>query len=182
MARASRLKLFRTPMGFFDAVVAAPSQAAALKAWGVTSNLFAEKLAEEVKDDPDLLSEASKTPGEVLRKPRGDAAALLATPAPKPRTKAVAAKEASPSSHSRPAERPPPAKAKTPAPDRAELDAAESALGRAKQNLADELVAIDDERAALDAQEAATRRHGQDAIRKAQRAFEKERRAFEKNG
>ncbi len=36
----ARLKAFQAPLGFFDTVVAAPSQGAALKAWGSRQNLF----------------------------------------------------------------------------------------------------------------------------------------------
>lgn len=41
MAKAKRnrkLKVYRTPIGFHDAYVAAPSQKAALEAWGVETN------------------------------------------------------------------------------------------------------------------------------------------------
>lgn len=34
MPRKQKLKVYRTPIGFHDAYVAAPSQKAALKAWG----------------------------------------------------------------------------------------------------------------------------------------------------
>ena len=44
------LKVYITPSGFSDALVAAPIQAAALKAWGIKSNLFAEGLASVVTD------------------------------------------------------------------------------------------------------------------------------------
>jgi hypothetical protein len=36
MPRAAKLKVFRTPIGFHDAYVAAPSQKAALEAWEAT--------------------------------------------------------------------------------------------------------------------------------------------------
>src|SRR4051794_30850602 len=74
------LKVFRTPVGFYDAVVAAPSQKAALAAWGTTTNLFASGDACAV-GDPALQSEALAHPGEVIKKPRGDVAAMLG---PKP--------------------------------------------------------------------------------------------------
>ena len=35
-----KLKVSQAQFGFFDTVVAAPSQAAALRAWGVNQNLF----------------------------------------------------------------------------------------------------------------------------------------------
>ncbi len=38
---ARKLKVFQAQMGFYDTVVAASSQAAALRAWGTRQNLFA---------------------------------------------------------------------------------------------------------------------------------------------
>ena len=67
MARA--LKVFRTPIGFHDAYVAAPSQKAALEAWGVRQDLFKEGQA-AVADDPaaqaalDAERAAGRPPGE----------------------------------------------------------------------------------------------------------------------
>ena len=52
--RKSKLKVFRTPIGFHDAYVAAPSQKAALEAWGAEGNLFAQGIAEQVID-PELM-------------------------------------------------------------------------------------------------------------------------------
>jgi hypothetical protein len=46
MARASKLKVYRTAAGFHDAYVAAPSQKAALAAWGSDHDLFARGGAE----------------------------------------------------------------------------------------------------------------------------------------
>ena len=50
------LKVYRTPIGFHDAYVAAPSQKAALQAWGSDANLFARGVAELVTD-PALTAE-----------------------------------------------------------------------------------------------------------------------------
>ncbi|MCB4862792.1 hypothetical protein K7W03_24710 [Sphingobium sp. PNB] len=55
---APRLKLFRTPIGFHDAYVAASSRKAALKTWGADADLFARGIAERI-DDPKLLEEAA---------------------------------------------------------------------------------------------------------------------------
>ena len=54
--RKQKLKVFRTPIGFHDAYVAAPSQKAALEAWGADGNLFAQGIAEQVTD-PDVMEE-----------------------------------------------------------------------------------------------------------------------------
>ena len=46
----ARLKVFTTQSGFYDLAVAAPSQAAALRAWGIHQNLFAEGMAKVASD------------------------------------------------------------------------------------------------------------------------------------
>lgn len=70
MAKAAKLKVFRTPIGFHDAYVAAPSMKAALEAWGSGTNLFAAGAA-EVVTDPELMRQPLDRPGEVIRKARG---------------------------------------------------------------------------------------------------------------
>ena len=75
---APRLKLFRTPIGFHDAYVAAPSQKAALKAWGAEADLFARGIAERV-EDPALLTQAAEKPGTVIKRARGTAEEHLAS-------------------------------------------------------------------------------------------------------
>src|SRR5438045_1623573 len=49
--RAGRLKVFEAQFGFYDTVVAAPSQAAALRAWGTHQNLFASGDARLTTDE-----------------------------------------------------------------------------------------------------------------------------------
>lgn len=73
MAKAKKLKVYRTPIGFHDAYVAAPSQKAALEAWGSSGNLFAQGAA-EIVTDPKLSKEPLARPGEVVRKLRGSEA------------------------------------------------------------------------------------------------------------
>ncbi len=104
-----KLKVFRTPIGFHDAYVAAPSQKAALEAWGADANLFARGVAEQVTD-PALTKEPLARPGEVIRKLRGgldDHLGALPADRPAPRKKA----------------KPP-----RPRPSRSALDAAEAAI------------------------------------------------------
>ena len=72
MAKARKLKVFRTPIGFHDAYVAAPSQKAALEAWGAGTNLFTAGTAELVTD-PKLAREPLSRPGEVVKVARGSA-------------------------------------------------------------------------------------------------------------
>jgi hypothetical protein len=62
-----RLKVFKTPIGFHDAYVAAPSRKAALAAWGAGTDLFAAGIAElETEDSPGAKAALAK-PGEVVR-------------------------------------------------------------------------------------------------------------------
>lgn len=68
--RRQKLKVFCTPIGFHDAYVAAPSQKAALRAWGADSNLFAQGVAEQVTD-PDLMAELLANPGSIIKRLRG---------------------------------------------------------------------------------------------------------------
>ncbi len=62
--------MFRTPIGFHDAYVAAPSMKAALEAWGSSTNLFSQGAA-EVVTDAKLTRAPLARPGEVVRVPRG---------------------------------------------------------------------------------------------------------------
>jgi hypothetical protein len=118
-----KLNVYRTPIGFHDAYVAAPSQKAALEAWGSDANLFARGVAEEVTD-PALTEEPLAHPGEVIRRLRGsleEQVAALPPDAPKARADV----------------RPTPAKPAKPKPrpSRDALDTAEAALADAEANL-----------------------------------------------
>ena len=67
---APKLKVFRTHLGFYDVIVAAPSQKAALEAWGAGSNLFDHGFASVVAD-PALMEAALRKPGVVLKRQFG---------------------------------------------------------------------------------------------------------------
>jgi hypothetical protein len=88
---AKKLKVFKTTIGFHDAYVAAPSQKAALAAWGSDHNLFATGAAEQISDAA-LTAEPLAKPGEVIKKVRGSVgdhlAALTKTDRPRRSTKA----------------------------------------------------------------------------------------------
>ncbi len=92
MARAQKLKVYRTPIGFHDAYVAAPSQKAALEAWGSDGNLFARGIAELV-EDPELTREPLEKPGAVIRRLRGTAAEQLAALPTDPPVRATPAQQ-----------------------------------------------------------------------------------------
>jgi len=114
--KARKLKVYRTPIGFHDAYVAAPSQKAALEAWGSDANLFARGIAEEVTDET-LTAEPLATPGKVIKRSRGGMAEQLAALPPKQES----------TGRFKPETEPPRAKATKRAPSRAKLDAAERA-------------------------------------------------------
>ena len=126
---ARQLKVFSTPAGFFNAVVAAPSQRAALEAWGLRENVFANGTA-TVVTDPELIARALATPGAIVRVPIGTEAAILAGVKRPPKAAAALATRPTP----KPTIAPPPTpQPKPPPPDRSALDAAEMALAAAEQ-------------------------------------------------
>ena len=157
------LKVFRTAAGFHDAYVAAPSRAAALRAWGADRDLFARGAAEEVTDAA-LTAEPLAHPGEVIRRSRGTAAEQMAAlPADAPRRKATAK-----------------AKAPTPAPDRGALDAAEAALAAAERGATRVARDFDEKEAALARERRSAAREAADAVRAAERARDTARRAYDR--
>ncbi len=118
-----RLKVFQAQFGFYDTVVAAASQAAALRAWDTRQNLFASGDA-KVTTDEAAIAAATAHPEIPLRRAVGsnDPFALEPTSLPRvpdaPKQKATAKTAAEPK---------PPAPTRPPA-DRSKLDAAEKAL------------------------------------------------------
>lgn len=64
------LKIFRAHLGFYDSIVAAPSQKAALEAWSARPSEFRKGFA-SVTNDPDAVKAALAQPGVVLRRPFG---------------------------------------------------------------------------------------------------------------
>ena len=169
MPRAPKLKVFCAPMGFYDALVAAPSQKAALKAWGTTTDLFAAGRA-SVVEDPELQGLALAKPGEVVKHSRGDEAAII---------REIEEHE--------PAEKKQPRKGGKPAgqrerrapPDRSKLEQAERALDDARRELEKRLSEIGRKRLELDAEERTVRLEAETALFELERARDKEHRAYE---
>lgn len=124
MAKAARkrLKVFQAHLGFYDTVVAAPSQAAALRAWGVHQDLFASGEA-KVTEDAQAVNAALAHPETPLMRAIGskDDFGLKAASLPKV-PDAPKGKKAKAEARTKPA-----APAKPPA-DRSALDAAEKVL------------------------------------------------------
>jgi type IV secretory pathway VirB10-like protein len=79
-----RLKVFQAQFGFYDTVVAAPNQAAALRAWGIHQNLFAGGQA-RITEDPQAVEAALAHPETPLKRAVGSTEpfALEATSLPK---------------------------------------------------------------------------------------------------
>jgi hypothetical protein len=144
--RKQRLKVFRTPIGFHDAYVAAPSQKAALEAWGADSNLFAQGIAEQV-DDPALIEEPLARPGEVVRRLRGsedEHVAALGKGAPKAKKKRPSTASGGPPPLQNQGRMKKEKLPRPPKPSREELDAAEAALEKAEKKQRKALREIDD--------------------------------------
>ena len=119
---ARNLKVFQAQFGFFDSVVAATSQAAALRAWGVNQNLFASGEA-TITTDEAAVAAAITHPETPLRRAIGTRDAFALEPASLPDVadapKQVVVKRQPKAK---------PAKLVKPTPDRSKLDAAEGAL------------------------------------------------------
>lgn len=161
-----RLKVFRTPIGFHDAYVAAPSRKAALAAWGADANLFARGAAEEVTDAA-LMEAPLAQPGVVIKRARGSMSDHLASAQPP----------------ARPSRARSPAKPKAPAPPRPSRDA----LGAAERELADwqaerkdVIERLEAERARIAAEIARLRREGKQEQERLEAAVAKTRRAYDK--
>ncbi len=119
----SRLKVFQAQFGFYDTVVAAPSQAAALRAWGIHQNLFASGDA-KVTTDEAAVAAALEHPETPLRRAVGSSDPFQLEPAslpkaPDPPKRPTVVKAAAGSKPNVPARRP---------ADRTALDAAELSL------------------------------------------------------
>ena len=125
----SRTKVYITRIGVRDWLVAVDSQKAALKAWDVHRNLFAEGAA-RVTTDPAHVERAMRTPGVPVAAPGRVSAEAASNVVDFAARRKAAGKEAPPP----PSRAKDPAKAKVwvppakPKPDRSKLDAAETEL------------------------------------------------------
>lgn len=135
----AKLKVYRTPIGFHDAYVAAPSQKSALAAWGTSKDLFARGAAEVVTDAA-LTKEPLARPGEVIKRPRGSAA--------EHRKAAGSGNDAAENSKAASKRKP---VRRAPRPDRRPLEKAERALSAARQRHDRALADIDERLEALQA-------------------------------
>jgi hypothetical protein len=160
------LKVYVAPLGFFESVVAAPSKAAALRAWGVRQDLFTSGEA-KLATDPAAVKAATAHPGVPLKRAIGGKGDFEADPDP---PQAPAGKQGG---------RRAPAK---PKPDRAALDAAEARLKEVKDEQASGEDEFERRREALEAEAAAARKGWQAKREQAEADVERERRAFVRAG
>jgi hypothetical protein len=166
------LKVYRLTIGFHDAYVAAPSQKAAIEAWGSDKDVFQRGQAELV-EDARLGKEPLASPGKVIKRLRGTAAEQMAAlgkaepPAPrrsrppredeprprgKPSLRLVPKSEPPPAKSSpkpKPTPKPKRAPKPKPRPSRAALDKAEDALADAEERHREQRHAIAEREAAL---------------------------------
>ena len=176
MAKAKakqKLKVYRTPIGFHDAFIAAPSQKAALEAWGANTNLFSQGVA-EIVTDPKLAKVPLEHPGQVVKVLRGNEAEQLA----------ALAKQAPPRRRDAPEAEVLPKKAKTPKkaakkPSRSALDRAEAALQKLNKRHAGQLEAIDRERRELQRRQKRERGEAEERLEKEREEYETALRRYE---
>jgi len=174
-AATRKLKVYQARFGFYDSVVAAPNQAAALRAWGTRQNLFGEGQATLTTDET-VVAAALAHPETPLRRAIGSDAPFSLEPAapnlpdpPKPARKAA------------PKTPPAPAPAKPP-PDRARLDAAEAALDKIDARRKRQEADLRSRREALEAEDAEAREAWARQRAQAKERIEQERAAYLKAG
>lgn len=167
--RKTKLKVFSTPIGFHDALVAAPSQKAALEAWGAGTNLFSQGSA-HVVTDPKLTKVPLENPGQVVKVPRGSAAEQLAAlekQKPTPRAKERKAEVMPKRSKKRPPKR-----------SRTALNRAESALETLEKKHAAERDKLDEQVKALERRRRDLQRRQEQARDEARERVEEERASY----
>ena len=183
MPKTPKLKVFQAQFGFFDTVIAVPSQAAALRAWGTHRNLFATGHARLATDEA-AMAAALEHPGTLLRRAVGsnDPFRVEPTSLPKAPELAAAMPELASAANTKPNQKPEPRPQpvrKVP-PDRSRLDAAETALQQLDEQHAQEEADLRREQEELDAKRIAaqhafaeTRKRAASAVISAREAYRK---------
>ncbi len=174
--RARKLKVFQAQFGFYDTVVAAPSRAAALRAWGVHQDIFAAGTASETTHD-EAVAVAIAHPDFVLKRPVGSTAPYELDPTALPDVPDARLKKAGASkSKAKPAAR------KVPEPDRSGLDEAERKLRALDEERKAQEASLRQESEALDAKRAAAQGAYVEARKAASAAVVAARQAYRKAG
>jgi hypothetical protein len=171
-ARKQKLKVYSTPIGFHDAFVAAPSQKAALEAWGASTNLFSQGSA-HVVTDPKLAKVPLQHPGQVIKVSRGTHAEQLA----------ALAKQEAPKRKSAPEVEiiPKKAKKRPPKPNRAGLTKAEDAVDTLRSKQDAELTRLEKQIDALEKRRREMQRSHERERDKAQQRLEEEQGAYQRS-
>ncbi len=141
-SRRPRLKVFQAQFGFYDTVVSAPNQAAALRAWGTHQNLFASGEA-RVATDQSAVAAALAYPEMPLRRPVGSSDPFELKPTNLPKIPDLPRRSAKAGTRS--IRRPPPRRKV----DRSKLEAAEAALRNLEERWKREEADFDREEEAL---------------------------------
>jgi hypothetical protein len=177
MAKSARkLKVFQTRIGFFDCVVAVPSQAAALRAWGIHQNVFASGAA-TTATDPGTIERARSQPGVTLKRAIGSEAAFSSEPAlPQIPDEPAARPGAKP-------RKPKAGKAPTPKPvDRTPLNKAEEQLAAVQAEHARAEAAFQRRRRDLEAEQAQAELVFNERLADAEAERDHQRNAYKKAG
>jgi vacuolar-type H+-ATPase subunit I/STV1 len=167
--RKQRLKVYSTPIGFHDALVAVPSQKAALEAWGADTNLFSQGSA-HVVTDPKLTKVPLQHPGQVVKVLRGTEAeqlAALSKQAPPKRTKAPKAEVVPKKPKKRPRK-----------PSRGALSRAEAALDKVEKRQSEQMRKLEKQQDALEKRMRETKRRHERERDEAQEKIEEARAAY----
>ena len=170
--RARKLKVFQAQLGFFDSVVAAPSKAAALRAWGTHQDLFASGDA-RIATDKAAVAAAIEHPETPLARAIGTDDPFQLQPSGSSRGPRASKKEAGRSGKAEPPEA---------RPDRSELDAAKSALARLDQTRRREEADLEREQEDLDVRRSAARETYAEARKTAAAALAAARAAYRAAG
>ena len=177
MAKAKskqKLKVFRTPIGFHDAYVAAPSQKAALEAWGTETNLFARGSAEQVTD-PALIKVPLEHPGQVVKVLRGTRAEQIAALKQQEPKRSEKSKGSRFSKAEVVAKRP----KKRPQPSRTALNKAEEQLEKLEERQSEQIDKLEEQMKALERERKELERRHERERDKAQEQVEEERSKYE---
>lgn len=172
---ARRLKVYQTKLGFYDTVVAAPNQKAALAAWGVRQNLFAEGEA-VVTEDEAAVAAAVEHPETPLRRAIGSTDPFVLDPQGLPEVPDAPAKaksKATPKGKAAP--KPPPV-------NRSRLEAAEKALALLEERRQRQEAGFEEEAQDLAARRAEARRAYTAARKSAQAKLAQARDAYRRAG
>jgi hypothetical protein len=171
---ARKLKVFQAQFGFYDTVVAASSQAAALRAWGTHQNLFASGEAKIAMDEA-AEQAALKHPETPLRRAVGSKEPFQLEPASLPKLPG-----ARPAASARP--KPKPVAPPKPPVDRTALDASEAALQKLDEDRKREEADLRRRQDELDAAKTTAQSAYVEGRKAATAAIVKARQAYRKDG